>query len=516
MFSIGSIVSAAVLSTVTINGDVTDDEGDYVIVPFEVVEGALEIEIARTVNDEENILDFGVWSPDGFRGWGGGLTDNAIIGVSESSRGYAIGPLTAGTWSLVIGKAKLEVVPAGYSLTVTMRDDATLPVRVRSDFEDTALSTGERWYAGDFHVHSSESGDAPATLAEIVGLASSRQLDFVVLSDHNTVSQHALAEAFQAQAPSVLLIRGNEVTTYGGHGNALGVAVAPDHRVGLDGRTRAAIIEEVNAGGGLFVVNHPTLALGPSCIGCGWDEPETTPWASVAAIEIHTGPYVTAELFSKSARALWDQVQNDGNRVVAIGGSDDHRAGINLSPTQSPIGSPTTLVRATELSESAILAGLAAGRAVVLHRGPGDARVDLVVETDRGNVGGIGDEVVGGRVSISASVTGGAGSIAVLFRDGQDIETVSISSNAETATFEASVAPTGSRFRVHLLEGVDLVTVTNHVYVEYAEPEPEPEPEADGGCGCQTGLKLKGGASGWNWFALVALGFFVACRRRKS
>ena len=51
------------------------------------------------------------------------------------------------------------------------------------------LSMEARWYAGDLHAHSRESGDAKPTIDELVTFARSQGLDFVELSDHNTVSQ---------------------------------------------------------------------------------------------------------------------------------------------------------------------------------------------------------------------------------------------------------------------------------------------------------------------------------------
>jgi hypothetical protein len=75
-------------------------------VPFDVPAGTAEIQIDHTDGSDAVILDWGVWAPDGFRGWGGGLTAPVVIGTGASSRGYVPGPLAAGTWTLVIGKAK--------------------------------------------------------------------------------------------------------------------------------------------------------------------------------------------------------------------------------------------------------------------------------------------------------------------------------------------------------------------------------------------------------------------------
>jgi hypothetical protein len=245
----GAILFAAIISTLHLEGDVAPAGGDYVVLPFAVPAGTVELDVVRTVPTANAILDFGIWSPDGFRGWAGGLTDAATVGVADSSRGYLPGPIAAGNWQLVIGKAKLNNASAHYAADITFRDAATLAPRPRAPFAPTVVKSGARWYKGDLHVHDGESGDARASLDEIVALARARGLDFVVLSDHNTVSQQALIAALQPTLPDLLLMRGIEVTTYGGHGGALGVSAYVDHRIGLDGRTATQMVRDVNAQG---------------------------------------------------------------------------------------------------------------------------------------------------------------------------------------------------------------------------------------------------------------------------
>ncbi|MGZ3427993.1 MAG: CehA/McbA family metallohydrolase, partial [Polyangia bacterium] len=266
-----SILFASVISTLHLQGTATPGGGDYIVVPFVVPAGTVELEVAHDNLTPMTILDFGVWSPQGFRGWGGGLTDATTIGVDESSRGYLIGPITPGSsWQLVIGKANLSAGPAQYTADLTFRDAATLTTRMRAPYAATVLAQGARWYKGDLHCHSSESGDANASFQQMIDLARARHLDFIVLSDHNTVSQDALIAAIQPSVPDLLLIRGIEVTTYGGHGGAMGASAYVDHRIGLNGRTAAQMIADVNAQGGAFIVNHPMLDLGDACIGCAW------------------------------------------------------------------------------------------------------------------------------------------------------------------------------------------------------------------------------------------------------
>ena len=63
--------------------------------------------------------------------------------------------------------------------------------------------------------------DGVLTVAELAALAAERGLDFIAVTDHNTVSHHAeLAAA--GRRYGITLLPGQEVTTDGGHAGALG------------------------------------------------------------------------------------------------------------------------------------------------------------------------------------------------------------------------------------------------------------------------------------------------------
>lgn len=492
----GPVVAAAIIMSFPLDGSVTAAGGDYAVVDFEVPAGTVEIEIEHHSVSAQNILDWGLWDPDGFRGWGGGLEENTIVGATAASRGYLPGPLPAGTWHIVIGKAQLRAEPAAYTITVTLKDAETLSPQPRASFDPVVLETGPRWYRGDFHVHSRQSGDASASFDELIALARTQRLDFFAMSDHNTIAQHGLWAARQPAVGDVLVLRAAEVTTYGGHANAFGISEYVDHRVGLDGRTAAAIVTDVVAQGGVISINHPRLDLGGLCIGCAWTHTDT-PWDQVHALEVHTGNYETViGLFTNQALALWEERHDAGNRLAALGGSDDHRAGMEMSATTSPMGAPTTLVYATELSEAAILQGVREGRTVVMLRGPNDPMVELHIAAG-GERKMIGDTVAGATVSLEATVTGGAGAELVLYADGAPVESVVVDGDAFTHTFHHRVAQTGSRYHVEVWQSSLPATITSHVYADY-EP---------GDSGCSAGGDAPVGA------AVVVLGLLLALRR---
>jgi hypothetical protein len=218
-----------------------------------------------------------------------------------------------------------------------------------------------RWYAGDFHVHSRESGDARPDLDEIAAFARSRGLDFVVISDHNThTGQDFFADA-QARHPDLLLVPGVEFTTYAGHANGIGATIWVDHKLGQPGVTIEGAAQAYRDQGALLGINHPTLDLGPLCIGCVWEhalDPELVDAVEIASggLEPFAGP------FTGPAIAFWDDLCANGRHVAAIGGSDDHKAGVDLGPFNSPIGDATTMVFAERLDVPSIVQGVRSGR----------------------------------------------------------------------------------------------------------------------------------------------------------
>lgn len=493
------ILAGAAPAAETISGEVEGGGGDYEVVAFEVPAGTAEIGIEHETLSDSSILDFGVWAPDGFRGWSGGLDEPIAIGEDAASRGYLPGPVEAGTWEIAIGKARLDDPPVGYEIDVAYRDEATLTPRARAPREPVTLEEGARWYRGDFHVHSLESGDASAEIEAIVELARERGLDFVVVTDHNTVSHVERIAALQDDVDDLLLIPGIEVTTYRGHGNAFGVTEYVDHRVGLGGRAIDDVIGDVREQGGLFSVSHPAIALGDLCIGCEWQY-EDTPWEDVSAIEIHTGPYEAAALFAEPAIDLWEEAASAGHRIAAIGGSDDHHAGVDLTQTQAPIGSPTTLVRAEALSEAAILDGVRAGRTVVKLSGPNDPDLALEIEGG-GERARIGGAIEADEVEVTVRAEGAEGLSLALFRNGNRAETAAIEGDdhEERYSFETSLEGE-DRYRAVIREGSVPRVATSHAF---AAREP-------GGGGCAAG-GAAGGASG---LALVsAIGWLVFRRR---
>jgi hypothetical protein len=95
-------VALAQETVVTLDGDVPTGEETHFFLPFDVPAGTGEIEVAHDDLSATNILDWGLDDPNGFRGWGGGNVEPAIVGVDAASRSYLPGPIrraNGASWS---------------------------------------------------------------------------------------------------------------------------------------------------------------------------------------------------------------------------------------------------------------------------------------------------------------------------------------------------------------------------------------------------------------------------------
>lgn len=119
--------------------------------------------------------------------------------------------------------------------------------------ERVVLPQAQRGYRGVVHVHSSASHDAEQSLDDIARSAQRGQLDFVVLTDHN--SRAITAPEYRHD---VLLIPGVELSTEHGHVLALGGDTSESK---LDGTFSG--LERLRKSGALLLGAHPDSAKHP-------------------------------------------------------------------------------------------------------------------------------------------------------------------------------------------------------------------------------------------------------------
>jgi MYXO-CTERM domain-containing protein len=504
------------------DGDVPSDPLDHFFIDFDVPAGIEEIEIRHDDKSDANILDWGLNDPDGYRGWGGGTSEPIVVNTQAASRAYVPGPIKPGKWRIVVGKAKIVASPAVYHVEIDLKPAATLAPVPRKPYVPAApRKTETRYYAGDFHVHSRESTDADAQIQEIITLAKQRGLDFVELSDHNTITQLDFMGDLQAAEPAFLLIPGIEYTTYAGHANAIGATQWVDHKIGQPGITIAGAADAIRAQGAAFSINHPALDLGDRCIGCAWKH-DLDP-SKISAVEIATlGVRGAGQIFSKQAIAFWDGLLDKGFHVAPIGGSDDHKAGRETSFLPNPIGNPTTLVRARELSAAAIVEGVTKGATVVKLGRPDDPMIDLEATTAKGGgeaaIAFPGDTVAARSIVLRVKVSGrppGEDHQLRLLKNGQPFgEPIDVTGDPFVHEIIVPAPPQGEdRWRAEVLLEGNPLTVTSHIWLELDSNGPlaeEPSPDA-GGCAV-----VPNDAASLAPAALALAGLLLLRRRRRG
>ncbi|PYY14135.1 MAG: phosphotransferase [Acidobacteria bacterium] len=441
------LAASAQQPNLVLRGTVKGDQNNtYIEVPFDVPANTERVTVSfhYTGKEERTTLDIGVQDPQRFRGWSGGNKSSFTISATDATPSYLPGVLLPGTWKLWIGVPNIRPQSvASYEANVSFEPAGK---GAPEGFADAPLRSGAGWYRGDLHMHTAHSDGScksqngnkvPCPVFVTLQAAAARGLDFVAVTDHNTVSHFDALRELQPYFDRLLLIPGREITTFEGHANLYGTTRFVDFRVGSapvpDMKT---LLQRIDASGALFSINHPGAPTGEACMGCGW-HPKATEMRLVSAIEAvnggtEEGPY--------SGVPFWEQQLNAGYRPTAIGGSDNHNPEL---PPDKPgsVGSPTTVVYAPELSVPGILAAIRSGRVFVDLTASKDRLLDFTAQagTAKATMGGSLQAGPGDTVGLSARVVECAGAQLRILVDGRpqaSIPSVAITSADQTLTAE--------------------------------------------------------------------------------
>ena len=247
-----------------------------------------------------------------------------------------------------------------------------------------AVSTGYREAIGVIHVHSTAS-DGQLPPEAIARIAGRQGLDFLILTDHNTLKPKI--EKKENLTGGTLMLAGDEIST--AHGHYLALRLREEVRAREDSQWTA---DQVASQGGLGFIPHPFWKRKP------WSNPglrgftgleiynaaedafNKNPVLLGASTVLEGSDLSTGHWVARLDKplAFWDRCLAEGKQVVGIGGADAHglvRFGLRLAP----YGTIFKLVRnhlliSGEITEQAVYEALEKGHLFVAHDVVADAR----------------------------------------------------------------------------------------------------------------------------------------------
>ncbi len=432
------------------------DNHQHIDHPFTVLEGATRLNIdfeytPKRTGRYGNLLTLSLFDPQRERGTGhrGQPTQHISISRTNATPGYHCGVLQPGEWNLMVNtNLILPEAVVTYEIHITFADaddDAGITPQWTPG---TTNPRGPGWYRGDLHGHTLHS-DGSWDVDGLASFARAHQLDFVTLTDHNTVS--ALDQMLSLARDDLLVLGGFELTTFYGHALALGVRELIDWRVRTGQRSMTDIKQAIEAGGGLFVIAHPAAPGDPVCTGCHWDYHDLMP-GSAQVVEVWNEHWDSSSN-NEAAVQLWYSWLNQGQRLIATVGTDIH--GEPNPPRQFGFN----VVYAAELTEVALHAAIRQGH-LYLSSGP---KIEFTAASNNGQTAIMGDSITGETVTLTASWSQCAANDRVrLIVDGDVVDEC-----AAESTDDKSWTRQGSHWSViEIRDQQDhLLALTNPIYI---------------------------------------------------
>lgn len=408
-----------------------------------------------------NTLDIGLFDQRGadypgagFRGWTGSARQEFYVTAHDATPGYLPGSLDPGTWHVSLGFYKSA--PEGCHYRVRLRflhgySEIPTAAPVMLTLENSRFTLKARasgWYRGELHCHSYHS-DGDASPQEMIDFAKALGLDFLAVTDHNTISH--LVDLAAIDPGDLVLIPGCEVTTYKGHWNVWGLEQWIDFRTLTPDLMRKSVQRAADLGY-LTSCNHPRR-MGP-------------PWvfgeaAGQHCVEVWNGPW---HVFNSDSLEYWEGRLRHGERLVAVGGSDGH---FLHRPHIARIGTPTMWIYCPGSPTAAnLLAALRSGHAFIsaapdgpqLYLSSGDAMMGDSIKRPAAGVLNVRARAVNGK-GLQIALYGAGGLLAHDMINGEDQSLTIPVPVGDTPYVRAELAEPASVPRV-------MRALTNPLYIE--------------------------------------------------
>lgn len=313
------------------------DEGDpSVLTPAFEREG-LSIDCLHQGDRFRNLLTLSLNDPNQFRGAHHYFSQDQVIELSsgQASLGFVAGELPEGNWQVIISchgifskqvEANLQVEAIG-NLEKTLKGvKAVVKDCCKPVLKERALIAGTcQFVKTELHAHTQHS-DADFTAQELIEAGQAQGLDYLAVTDHNTIT--ALAEIDDQrllEVDNLQVIPGLEFTTFYGHFLLHGPIQALFHNwTDANLANINDFLKDLRSLPVNITVAHPYDQGNPWCTGCHWDY-QISDWNLVDNIEIWNYLNPHDSLSSRLAYEHWVELLSQGYEIGATAGHDWHR-----------------------------------------------------------------------------------------------------------------------------------------------------------------------------------------------
>lgn len=283
----------------------------------------------KSARREINCIDIALENEAGMQvGASGGARGEITIHENYATPGYLPTPVTPGVWQVILGAYVVAPEGCDVELQITLRSKGVVLLR------------------GDCHSHT-EHSDGWYTVDALIERARQDQLDFLFITDHNSMSSNRLIRSY----PDITVLPGAEATYYGGHFNFLGIERPMDGYFANGREQVLQIMQEGRRRGALTSLNHPIDS------NCPWTFGFEAGEVPADLVEVWNGPFTQ---YNAGSVTMWHEQLCAGRRWPAIGGSDCHHDELMRIP-----GTPSTFLYARSRGGSDILEALRLGHAFI-------------------------------------------------------------------------------------------------------------------------------------------------------
>lgn len=476
LFAVYDICGQSEKPDIVIQGTLTEGEGRYLELPFQVPYNdivSITFKMNFTGEGQGTILDYGLSDPLGFRGWSGSNKSQFTISETGATASYTGGKIIPGTWKVWLG---IPEARAHDTYTIDIFFQERYDSSQEFAFGSAPLIEKQGWYRGDFHIHSGHSDGTtlsrnvkriPSPVFKVLETAVSKGLDFISLTDHNTVSHFTALDELQPYFDDLLIIAGREQTMPFGHANILGTRSFMDFREGFPGAVSFnQVLENVKKEHGIVTINHPGLYG-------GW-RPKEANMSLIDAIEVVSGNTISRNdgnvEKALSGVSYWTDFLNQGIRLTGIGTSDAHHL-VQVNAQDQYIGQVRTYVYASRLSQAAILEGIRSGNAFVEIEGGLKRRLLEMVGSIKGEHVAMGGNLYaekGEQLRLEINVEGVEEAIIELIVNGKMVSREKSNGKKLQKTMHIELNGTRQWVRVNIRTKEEkLVLMGNPIYINW-------------------------------------------------